>query len=287
MIVVNESEYAHQRIKNKDIGDNIYTTLSILTKYYYAQGFKRKGVCIELQNFLEVAYPKYSVNKQHWIDVIDRTVKKNAKEKLFESDGVWITESEWDKIQSLGNKILCKLAFTLLCIAKINNQRKENNNNWVNVEIKDIFKMANISCSNELRARRLGVLLHSGYFEFAKRIDNLNLKVTFVDEDSQKKYLINDFRDLGYEYLYLIGENYIRCAECGKLIKNNKYGNKKYCSSCAAYIPQDTKQIKCVDCGKIITVNSMNNKTCRCDDCYTKYRRIYKAQKEKERRSKL
>lgn len=267
MIVVNENEYAQIRIKNKDVGENVYTTLSILAKYYYSQGMKRKAVCIELQNFLEVAYPKYSINKSYWTEVIEKTANKNAKEKLFESDGVWITESEWEKIQALGNKILGKLAFTLLCIAKINNQRRSSNNNWVNTDIKEIYKLANISCSVDLRAKRIGVLIHSGLAEFAKRVDNLNLKVLFVDDESGKKFLVNDFRDLGNEYLYRIGENYIRCAECGKLIKNNKYGNKKYCPTCAAYNPQETKQIKCVDCGKIFLVDARITNKCRCDEC--------------------
>ena len=267
MIVVNENEYAQIRIKNKDVGENVYTTLSILAKYYYSQGMKRKAVCIELQNFLEVAYPKYSINKSYWTEVIEKTANKNAKEKLFESDGVWITESEWEKIQALGNKILGKLSFTLLCIAKINNQRRSSNNNWVNTDIKEIYKLANISCSVDLRAKRLGALIHSGLAEFAKRVDNLNLKVLFVDDEGKKKFIVNDFRDLGNEYLYRIGENYIRCAECGKLIKNNKYGNKKYCPTCAAYNPQEIKHIRCVDCGKIFLVDArITNKT-RCDDC--------------------
>lgn len=283
MIVVNENEYAQIRIKNKDVGENVYTTLSILAKYYYSQGMKRKAVCIELQNFLEVAYPKYSINKSYWTEVIEKTANKNAKEKLFESDGIWITESEWEKIQALGNKILCKLAFTLLCIAKINNQRRLSNNNWVNTDIKEIYKLANISCSVDLRAKRIGTLIHSGLAEFAKRVDNLNLKVLFVDDESGKKFLVNDFRDLGNEYLYRTGENYIRCAECGKLIKNNKYGNKKYCPTCAAYNPQETKQIKCIDCGKVIIVNSLNNRTCRCDDCQKEKR---KADDRKRKRSK-
>lgn len=273
MIVVNENEYAQIRIKNKDVGDNVYTTLSILAKYYYSQGMKRKAVCIELQNFLEVAYPKYSINKSYWTEVIEKTANKNAKEKLFESDGVWITESEWEKIQALGNKILGKLAFTLLCIAKINNQRRSSNNNWVNTDIKEIYKLANISCSVDLRARRIGILIHSGLAEFAKRVDNLNLKVLFVDDESGKKFLVNDFRDLGNEYLYRIGENYIRCAECGKLIKNNKNGTKKYCNSCASYVPQETKHVKCIDCGKIFFVDARITNKVRCDDCQQQKRR--------------
>lgn len=267
MIIINETEYAENRIKNRDIGDNVYITLAILAKYYYSKGLKRKAVCIELQNFLDIAYPKHSFNKSYWSDTITSIATKNSKEPLFQSDGIWITESEWDKINSLGNKILGKLAFTLLCIAKINNQKKSSNNNWVNMEIKDIFKLANITCNTDYKAKRLGVIIHSGLAEFAKRIDNLNLKVLFVDDGSEKKFLINDFRDLGYEYLYRIGENYIRCSECGKLVKNNKYGNRKYCSTCASYIPQEMKQIQCIDCGKTIIVSSLNNRTCRCEEC--------------------
>ena len=287
MIIVNEKEYAQTRIKNRDVGENIYTTLSILAKYYFSQGMKRKAVRVELQNFLEIAYPKFTINKSYWIDAVENIVAKNAKEKLFDSDGVWITESEWEKIQSLKNKILKKLAFTLLCIAKINNQKRESNNDWVNTEIKEIFKLANIPCNNELRARRIGDLIRSGLIRFATRIDNLNIKVLFVDEESKKKFLVNDFRNLGNEYLYRIGENYIRCAECGKLIKNNKYGNKKYCSECAAYNPQETKQVTCVDCGKIFTVDAMNNKACRCNSCQSKREKELKAERNRRYYEKL
>ena len=286
MIVVDENEYAQLRIKNKDIGDNIYHTLSILARYYYSQGIKHKGVCIELQNFLEIAYPKYSMNKPYWTEAIETIATKNAKEPLFESGGIWVTENEWQKIQSLNNKVLSKLAFTLLCIAKINNLRRPENSNWVNIDIKEIFKIANISCSVDLRAKRIGILISAKLIEFAKRVDNLNIKVLFIDDDSKKKFFISDFRDLGNEYLYRIGENFIRCAECGKLVKNNKYGNKKYCNSCASYTPQEVKQIECVDCGKPIYINALNNRTCRCDSCYSIYRKKYKAEKERERRTK-
>lgn len=285
MIIINENEYAQDRIKNKNIGDNIYQTLTILAKYYHSQGMKHKAVCIELKNFLDLTYPKYSMNKSYWSDIIEKTSKKTTKEKLFESDGVWITEAEWNEIEKLNNKVLGKLAFTLLCIAKINNQKKPNNNNWVNTEIKEIFKMANISCSIDLRAKRLGVIIHSGLAEFAKRIDNLNLKILFVHDEDKKKFIVNDFRNLGNEYLYRIGENYIRCAECGTLVKNNKNGTKKYCSACSSYIPQETKQVKCVDCGKTIIISAKNTKTHRCDECKKSYRN--KQQKELMRRKRM
>lgn len=283
MIIINEREYALERIKKKNIGNNIYETLSILTKYYSEQGMKRKAIRLELKKFLDIAYTKYSINSAYWLDILEKTITKNANHELFESDGVWITESEWEKVNEFKSKIVRKVAFTLLCIAKINNQKRKSNNNWVNTEIKDIFKLANVSCSIDNRAKYLRILLLSGFFEFAKRVDNLSMKILVVDDESEKKFLVNDFRDLGHEYLYRIGENYIRCAECGKLVKNNKYGNKKYCSTCASYIPQEPKMMVCVDCGKEFVVDARITNKVRCDDCQEIYRRKYKAEKELER----
>lgn len=48
-----------------------------------------------------------------------------------------------------------------------------------------------------------------------------------------------------------------------------------------------TKTIQCVDCGEWINVNIKDNETCRCEECYSEYRKKYKAEKEKERRNKM
>lgn len=79
---------------------------------------------------------------------------------------------------------------------------------------------------------------------------------------------------------------YKRCSRCGKLFLSIS-SKKKLCPACAEYQPIKEKTVKCVDCGKDFLINSKNNETCRCDECYKKYRRVYKAKKESERRSKL
>ena len=98
---------------------------------------------------------------------------------------------------------------------------------------------------------------------------------------------IGDFRELGYAYLKYCGGNYINCCECGRLIKQNKYGNKKYCAECAAYIPKEYKAVTCVDCGTEFVVDAKNNQSCRCSKCYTIYRRKYYKEKKREQREKL
>lgn len=48
-----------------------------------------------------------------------------------------------------------------------------------------------------------------------------------------------------------------------------------------------TKIIQCDDCGEWFEINKKDNSTCKCNKCYSEYRKKYKAEKEKERRNRL
>lgn len=48
-----------------------------------------------------------------------------------------------------------------------------------------------------------------------------------------------------------------------------------------------TKTVQCVDCGTWIEVNTKDNETCRCDECYSEYRKKYYREKKREQRQKL
>ena len=104
---------------------------------------------------------------------------------------------------------------------------------------------------------------------------------TGYKEFETSKYMEEKFRELGYEYLKYKGENFIRCRECDVLVRNNKCGDKKYCSNCAGYVPMERKQVTCVDCGVEFTVNSKNNKTHRCSYCQKEYVRAYDRERKK------
>ena len=65
--------------------------------------------------------------------------------------------------------------------------------------------------------------------------DNLNLRVTFIDDESEAILRVGDFRELGYEYLNYIGDGkFIRCDCCKRLVrKKSKHdGVTKYCNEC-------------------------------------------------------
>ena len=268
MIILNERECAERCLKIGLFDNNPYLTLSILAKYYYHHmGFRKKKIAGLLLDYLTKYYPKYELNKNSWQTSIDKLAANAGKYPLFEIPGVRVTQSEMQTIKNLNNKVLERLAFTMLCLAKLANIKNPANNNWVNADSKDLFKYARISSTILEREKKVGKLWDLGLIEFSKRNDNLNCRVTFVNDDDTEELFVFDFRELGYEYLKYKGENFIRCAECNILTRGNKAGTKKYCNECAAYTPQITKTIKCVDCGKEITVDSKNTKSRRCKEC--------------------
>ena len=286
-IVLNEKTYAEDCIKNRTLGSKPFYTLTVLAKYYYSHfEYKKKKIIELLTDFLEKNYADYQLSKASWDESIERIAKNAGKHRLFEIDGVWITRAELDTIDEIHNKTLERLAFTLLCIAKLNNAKNPKNNGWINMSAKDVFTLARISCSASDRYVKLCQLNRMSLLEFPKRNDNLNNRVTFVNDDSEKVLFVDDFRELGYVYRKYKGENYTKCHECGIIFKNNKYGNKKYCPNCIAYIPKQYKSVLCIDCGKEFDINPKNNQTSRCDDCYAAYRRKYYKENKRKQRTK-
>lgn len=267
MILLNEKRFAESCLKNGLNGQKPYFVLSILASYFSGEGYKRKEIREKLMDYLRAFYPRYDLDECDWEEITDKLAARGGKRELFEIEGISISKKEIETINAIKDRVLERLAFTLLCIAKLNNIKNPKNNGWVNSDAKDIFSYARITCSAFDRDVKIGMLGRMGLLEFPKRLDNLNIRVTFICDDGEEALFVSDFRELGYEYLLYSGQNFIRCAECGILIRGNKNGTKLYCGNCAAYTPKDMKEIYCIDCGKKFTVSAKNTKTIRCADC--------------------
>ncbi|MCI1958990.1 MAG: hypothetical protein LKJ25_05125 [Clostridia bacterium] len=185
-------------------------------------------------------YPRY--NPVDWSSSIEKYAVKAAKYPLCECKGVWITENELKTIEEIHNKVLERLAFTLLCLSKFRNYRNSKNNNWVNYSNGEIYKLACINTTAFDKDLKFNQLRELGLIEYAKKVDNLNIKVLYIDDESENKLFISDFRKLGYEWRLYKGEKYIRCADCGILVKKNSNRNK-YCKDCAKIIKNDQNKI--------------------------------------------
>lgn len=289
MVILNEKEYAENCLKTGELDKKPFKTLQILAKYYYHHlGYRKKKIYTLLVEYLSKNYSKYNANITSWNNTIEKIANKAGKYPLYEISEVWLTKAELETIDNIDSKNdLKQLAFTLLCLAKLENIKNPKNNGWVNCDSKEIFNMAHISLSKKNQCKMLGDLGVLKLIEFPKKNENLSDRVTFVNDESEKVLSISDFRELGYEYLKYKGENFIRCHECGILIKNNKTKTKKYCNVCSGYVPIGTKTITCVDCGEEFEVDARLSNKYRCDACQEDYRRNYQKELMRERRKSL
>ncbi len=183
----------------------------------------------ELNLFMENNYPHF--HPADWVASFEKYANKAGKYPLCQCNGIWITESELKAIDEIHDKVLERLAFTLLCLAKFSNFRNPNNNNWVNYTNGKIYSMACINTTAFEKDIKFNKLKELRLIEYAKKVNSLSIQVLYINEDSEKKLFVSDFRKLGYEWRLYKGEKYIRCATCGMLAKNTN-GKRKYCKNC-------------------------------------------------------
>ena len=154
----------------------------------------------------------------------------------------------------------------------------------------DLFKLSRVAIPCKERA---------GYLHFAYQdgilVEHMfvgtNLKVVgFIDNESE--YVLelgeDDYKELAYAYLNYKNGGYKHCKCCGKLFKMHKSSpGRLYCKECGQKEDvSEFKVIKCIDCGEDIIVSKFDTSTCRCEECYSEYRRIYFREKKREYRAK-
>jgi hypothetical protein len=219
-------------LENKKLDvSKTYTFLSMYARFlYHEYGLRKVKIIKTLDDFMKNNYPRY--NPVDWSVNIEKYAVKASKYPLCECKGVWITKNELKTIEDIQNKVLVRLAFTLLCLSKFRNFRNSQNNNWVNYSNGEIYKLACINTTAFDKDLKFNQLRELGLIEYAKKVDNLNIRVLYIDDESEKKLFVSDFRQLGYEWRLYKGEKYIRCADCGILVRRNT-NNQKYCKACA------------------------------------------------------
>ncbi len=216
--------------------------MSIYAKYlYHEKKLKKPEIIKELNRYMENCYPRY--NPVDWWENLEKYADKAGKYPLCQCKGVWATKDELKKIEELQDKVLERLAFTLLCLAKFRNFQNPNNNNWVNYSNGEIFSMACINIPAFEKDIRINRLKELGFIEYAKQINNLNIQVLYLDNAGEDKLFVSDFRKLGYEWRLYKEEKYIRCVGCGILVKNTN-GKRQYCKECADTLDKERAKMR-------------------------------------------
>lgn len=241
MIVLNEIEWAKERLIDKQLGRSPYETLCRVAKLYIDQGHSKASARNMLEQFLLQCEPNASTVK--WSGTLDNAVSRAAKFHKADIDHIIITDTEMNTIASLDGVQLRRLAFTLLCLAKYHIAANGQTDGWVNTKDSEIMRMANINTS----IRRQSLMFHElndlGLIRFSKKIDNTNVQVMFINAGNTAISL-SDFRNLGYQYMMYTGhKEFFQCENCGMVVKRRgvqsqempqKSGrHQKYCSDCA------------------------------------------------------
>lgn len=231
-VVLNEHEWAEEKLKNHTLGKKPFETLTRIAKYYLDHDYGKKEARKATEQFLIQCDPTVSLPK--WSDTIEFAINRALKYNTIQIDSIHISKPEISKINTLNGKQLRRLAFTLLCLAKYWNIVNPACDSWVNNKDSDIMRMANINTSIKRQSMMYHTLNELGMIQFSRRVDNTNIKINFI-EDGDTAVEITDFRNLGYQYLKLCGEPYFECVGCGLVIKQNtSVGRKlKYCKECA------------------------------------------------------
>jgi len=237
-IVLNEREAACEAIRRKELGRQPSETLRRVAGYI-REGNKRltkRDVRKQLEMFLLRC--DSNVSLPNWSKSLSYAVSYAFKHGLIQIESLLISKPEMDRIDSLESRQAKRLAFVLLCLAKYWDTAGERNDHWVNCEDKEIMKMANINTSIRRQCALYALLKEEGFIEFAKSVDNINVRVCFV-ESGETAMAITDLRNLGYQYLKFHGEPYFECRNCGIITRYRhpgKTGGQKYCDCCAATI---------------------------------------------------
>lgn len=232
-IVLNEKACVEYALDNLSLGAKPIETLGRVARYYYSIGYKKKDIGNLLEDFMLKCDPSTNIVK--WQAAIDRQVNNADKYELIDISNISITKAEIDKIQQIDGKLLQRLMFTMLCLAKYGNAINPKNNNWVNKKDKEIFSLANISLTTKRQSLMINDLWTMQYIGFSRVVDNININVKIIDDSSRIVLYISDFRNLGNQYMRYCGEKYFECECCGKVVKENHW-KQHYCNECAIEI---------------------------------------------------
>ena len=218
-------------MENNSLGQKPGETLMRMAKYYHSMGYKRNEIERLLEQF--VLRCDSSIGMPKWHPLISKCAASASKYPLINVAGVAITKRELEAIAQLKGRLLQRLMFALVCLAKYGNAVNPKNGNWVNRAPRDIFTLANITVTTNRQSLMINDLWQAGYIGYSNIIDNINLNIKIVDDSDDTEHLfVTDFRNLGNQYMKLVGENYMECQNCGAVVKRTS-NRQKYCQACA------------------------------------------------------
>ena len=220
-------------------------------------------------------------------------VKKAKKHPFKQVSEVCITKNELQFIKNLNDIKQEKVAFVLLASAKYYDVVRGTQKNTAYMRNSDICKLARVTIPVKDRDVFMQFAYDKGVLLRHSRAASTEKTVGFISNDENDNVVLrlkeNDFKDLAYTYLaYKTPHKFRRCVICrGWMKKDSK--DRQICKDCSIKEEKGNYSIKekqCIDCGKPIYVSIFDSATCRCEACYSIYRRKQKTETMQKLRAK-
>ena len=241
-ILLNEKKIIEDIIESGFVGDKPMSTVHKLAKYYVAEGKTKDEVMVIIDEYLTKNWKDYnSVLKYDKIeDIVKQKVSSNKS--FINVDSVNITKSEIEFINNSKKKFK-RIMFSYLVYSKILNKINPNNDGWISGSHRpDVFEDANIGDKGRKQVTTIREAINEGIFEMKKESFMYNgIKPTFINEDDEIIWVVDDFRELGLQYLEKYGTDADKskictCEQCGikfKYVKPKLGGRPKLnCDKC-------------------------------------------------------
>lgn len=257
----------------------------LMSRYFRSQpGCGVKKTEEALREFIHNSFPDGA--SEQWGQVISNAVKNAKKFPLKRCDGIPVTDKELRIVKRLEHRNDQKMLFTLIVLAKYFNWRRDNDSNWVNIPLSNILKLAGGNITTDAGYMSLHRLYTKDLIAFRRGIGDLAVRVCCLHEKSPVILCLTDMRAIGFEYLNYAGMgDFIRCAECGILVRQSRNGGRRYCDRCRAPQSGRPRKVECRDCGEVFWVDGYSCRTVRCNPCQAEWRREqYRLSKTRSRR---
>jgi hypothetical protein len=221
-LIFDEKKYALNLLKNGFSTSYInFNDLCILAKYFKYIGKNKTQIRKNLQDFCIKFGQEY--NEVLFRDRLEKAIRQSQKYGIRIPIDINVTETELEKIKSVGDYKRQKILFVMLVIAKyfkytdsrLQDKRKRVNTNfYVNENFIDILELANVNIQRLERRDILYDLEQSGLISTKGNKDgNVYFLINFIDEESDVAIVINNIDNIVKFYP-------VYCENCGKIIRD-------------------------------------------------------------------
>ena len=240
ILIMNEKRYIENVIKSKKVSEEISDRYLIKMLIRYFNNLYNKK---ELIDQIHKLCKELNINNYEEYEFYNK-IKKYIKEeernpiKLRDIEYIPLLQEELDIIKQCKKDREKKFLFVCYIMARFNNS------DWINIDDKDLFKMANISLSCKDRQLFIHDMIKKGYISQAKKNTNNSLKIERLNGEETVKVI--KFNNMGNFILAYLKPNYIQCEKCDKLVKiESKYdGSSRYCDKCAEDIDKKNNRLR-------------------------------------------